>query len=102
MYKIKGEKMPAMISAHIIVNGRVQGVGFRYFVQRHANRLGLTGFVRNVQHGSSVEIIVEGEKRNLETIIELITKGPELAKVTGIDIQWSDSSNLFTSFEVRY
>lgn len=94
--------MPDMVAAHIIVNGMVQGVGFRYFVQRHATRLGLTGFVRNVQHGSSVEVVVEGEKRNLETIIELISKGPDLAEVTGIDVQWSDSSGQFTTFEIRY
>lgn len=94
--------MPDMVSVHIIINGKVQGVGFRYFVERHANRLGLTGFVRNIKHESSVEVMVEGEREKLEALIKMINRGPELAKVTGMDIKWSNNSEQFTSFEVRY
>ena len=64
----------------IIVHGRVQGVGFRYFVQHTGNRLGLTGNVRNCPD-STVEIVVEGDARKIADFIKQVKKGPSLASV---------------------
>ncbi|MCX6012483.1 MAG: acylphosphatase [Chloroflexi bacterium] len=93
--------MPDKISIHIVVHGTVQGVGFRYFVESQASRLGLTGFVRNIADGS-VEVIGEGEKGKLEALVKRVSQGSELARVTGIDIQWSKNSGQFPSFTIKY
>jgi acylphosphatase len=69
----------------IIVHGRVQGVGFRYFVQHTGNRLGLTGNVRNCPD-STVEIVVEGDARKIADFIKQVKKGPSLASVLHLDI----------------
>jgi acylphosphatase len=74
----------SMQAKHIIVHGRVQGVGFRYFVRHVGNRLGLTGNVRNCPD-STVEIFVEGTGRIADFIKE-VEKGPALARVDRVDI----------------
>ena len=56
-----------MVRAHIIFSGTVQGVGFRFTTQRHAQRIGLTGWVRNLPDGS-VELMVEGPKQQIELL----------------------------------
>lgn len=60
-----------MIRAHIIYSGRVQGVGFRYTVQRYANDLDLLGWVKNLPNGS-VEAMIEGSKENIELLCRKI------------------------------
>lgn len=65
---------------HLIVEGRVQGVGFRYFVQKQANAFGVNGFVRNLYNGG-VEIDAEAPSPNLQHFIEVCKKGPALARV---------------------
>jgi acylphosphatase len=69
----------------IIVHGRVQGVGFRYFVHHVGNRLGLTGNVRNCPD-STVEIIVEGNSTKIIEFINAVEKGPSLARVQRVDV----------------
>jgi acylphosphatase len=69
----------------IIVHGRVQGVGFRYFVQYAGNRLGLTGNVRNCPD-STVEIVVEGDAGKIADFIKEVEKGPSLARVQRVDV----------------
>lgn len=71
---------------HIVVHGDVQGVGFRYFVQRAATRLGLTGNVRNCPD-SSVEIVAEGESDRMADFIMEVQRGPRLARVYRLDIE---------------
>ncbi len=65
---------------HLIISGRVQGVGFRYFCQSHAQRLGLTGYVRNREDGS-VEVEIEGEDVAVEEFVTLAWNGPRAAHV---------------------
>jgi acylphosphatase len=62
----------------------VQGVGYRYFVLRHAEELGLAGFARNQADGS-VEVIAEGEQAALEKLESLLGEGPAFAHVTGVE-----------------
>lgn len=87
--------------AEIIVNGLVQGVGFRYFVIRNAERLSLFGYVQNLYSGE-VLTLVEGDKINIEELYKLIKLGPPHAKVKNTVINWMEYKNEFKSFEVRY
>ncbi|HMA64499.1 MAG: acylphosphatase [Fibrobacterota bacterium] len=65
----------------LVVSGRVQSVGFRYFTRDIASEMNLTGFVRNAEDGR-VEIEVQGDSELLETFVEKIRVGPQLSKVT--------------------
>lgn len=85
---------------HAIVEGYVQGVGFRYFVQDTAVALGLTGWVRNRWEGT-VEVLAEGEHQTLEKLLTALYRGPGSATVTGIDPEWSPATGEFRSFSVR-
>lgn len=67
-----------------IVRGRVQGVGFRWFVDRQARVLKLTGYVRNLDAGH-VEVLAEGEPAALEKLREQLARGPIGARVTGVE-----------------
>lgn len=86
---------------HCLVEGRVQGVGFRAFVASNARRLGLTGWVRNVPDGRSVEVVAEGESGRLGDLIQLLRLGPDGARVTGVHESRADSTGEFGEFSVR-
>jgi acylphosphatase len=75
----------AVHAKRIIVHGRVQGVGFRYFVQHIAARLGLAGDVRNCPD-STVEIVVEGDAKKVAELIKEVQRGPSLARVERLEI----------------
>ncbi len=75
----------ATLAKQIIVHGRVQGVGFRYFVQHVGNRLGVVGNVRNCPD-STVEIVAEGSERKLSEFIRQVEMGPSLAWVQRVDV----------------
>lgn len=88
-------------SVHIVVSGMVQGVGFRYFVQHHARQLGLTGWVRNLPNGD-VEIMAEGNREFVESLIICVRRGPRSAVVSNADILWKEPSGQFEDFDVTY
>jgi acylphosphatase len=69
----------------IIVHGIVQGVGFRYFVQRAGTRMGLTGDVRNLPD-RTVEIIVEGDSGRMDVFLKEVRKGPPASQVDRLEI----------------
>jgi len=71
-------------AARYVVRGRVQGVGYRYFVLRHAEELGLAGFARNQADGS-VEVIAEGGLAALGKLEGLLGEGPAFSHVTGVE-----------------
>ena len=87
--------------AEILVNGLVQGVGFRYFVVRAAQRLGLKGYTKNLYSGE-VLTVAEGPKYLLEELYNQIKVGPPYADVKNASIKWSNPKNEFTHFEIRY
>ncbi len=93
--------MAEMASLQAIVQGRVQGVFFRAYVEELAKRLNLTGYVRN-RPGSSVEVIAEGEKPKLEKLVEYLKIGPPAARVMEVNTTWGEYSGGFSSFCVRY
>ena len=84
---------------HAVVHGDVQGVGFRYFVQRRAEEMGLAGWVRNRPDGG-VEVVAEGSRTALRRLLELLGKGPGLADVDRVDAEWGKETGL-TGFAVR-
>jgi acylphosphatase len=86
--------------AYISVSGRVQGVGFRYSIQREAKKLNITGFARNVSNGD-VEIIAEGEEENLKQLIDFCKKGPLIARVDNVNHEFSDYKGEFNNFRTR-
>ncbi|MHB8905689.1 MAG: acylphosphatase [Melioribacteraceae bacterium] len=90
-----------MKRAEILVNGLVQGVGFRYFVVRLAEKFGLKGYTKNLYTGE-VYTVVEGELAMIEEFFNKIKIGPSHADVKNASIEWSDFQNEFTKFEVRY
>jgi acylphosphatase len=69
-----------------VIHGRVQGVGFRYFVERHAQRLGLRGWVRNLPDGS-VEVEASGPKEALDELEGLLWRGPQWADVRRVEVE---------------
>ncbi|MFQ5885945.1 MAG: acylphosphatase [Anaerolineae bacterium] len=84
-----------------IIHGRVQGVFFRDFTRTHAMRLALLGYVRNLWDGT-VEVVAEGDREALESLLKQLYVGPSSARVGKIDLEWSEPSGEFSSFEVRY
>ncbi len=87
--------------AEIIVNGLVQGVGFRYFVLRNAAQLGLKGYVQNLFSGEVITI-VEGDKALIEDLYRQIKVGPPYASVNNCIINWHEFKNEFKDFKVKY
>lgn len=86
-------------AVHCFVRGRVQGVWFRASTQKEAERIGLTGWVKNCDDGS-VEIHAEGDEESLERFMAWCHEGPALAKVTQVDRDWVTPQN-HTSFSVK-
>ena len=84
------------------VYGHVQGVFFRYFVQRTAKNLELKGYVRNLASGNAVEVQAEGDKQQLDKLVEQLKIGPPGAWVKRVETNWSDYSGRFTNFSIRY
>jgi len=83
-----------------VVRGLVQGVGFRWFVQRQATERELTGWVRNAVDGS-VELAAQGPKEHLESFLHAIKKGPRSAMVQDVRVEWNTPSMHFHTFEIR-
>jgi acylphosphatase len=72
---------------HATVKGIVQGVGFRFFVYQHGNLLKLRGWVRNQINGD-VEVLAEGDRKELDYLIGKLKQGPEMAQVVEVEIEW--------------
>lgn len=86
----------------IRVSGRVQGVGFRFFTYQQAVKLGLAGYVRNLDNGD-VELVAKGDDLIISKLIQWIEQGgPTSARITGIDVTEQPPQNDLTSFNVRY
>ena len=86
---------------HATVRGSVQGVGFRYFVVDRALSLGLRGYARNASDGS-VEVLAQGPRPALESLLTLLRRGPAAADVTGVEVDWGEPSSHLSGFHVRW
>jgi acylphosphatase len=89
---------PRRLKAEIV--GDVQGVGFRYFAQSHARRLGLEGYVRN-RYDGAVEVEAEGGADALERFLDLLRRGPRSARVQDIRVSWMPVTGDLGPFGVR-
>jgi acylphosphatase len=89
------------IARRYLVSGRVQGVGFRYFVQDAAVREGVSGYVRNLPDGR-VEALVEGEADAVTRVERAIRSGPGGARVEFVDVDALEPSGAYRSFRVTH
>ena len=89
-----------MQAKQIIVHGKVQGVGFRYFVQHVAGKLGLVGNVRNCPD-QTVEILVEGNAGKIEKLVEQVKQGPPLSWVNRVDVVDITAKGSYSSFLIE-
>lgn len=87
------------LQLHTYIEGRVQGVGFRYFVLQNAEAFKLTGWVRNLGDGR-VEVLAEGEHEALSTMLSLLRKGPRSAYVTKVDYEFKEAQGTFQRFQL--
>jgi acylphosphatase len=84
---------------HGLVKGDVQGVGFRYFLIRRAQALGLNGWVQNRDDGT-VEFVAEGSRHDLEQLERAAREGPRMARVTALEINWSQATGGLDRFDI--
>lgn len=85
----------------IKIVGRVQGVTFRYFIKRKAERLKLNGFVKNQLDGS-VLVVAEGDKGALKKLALFCHKGPVFARVEKAYVNWEEAIGEFNNFVIKY
>ena len=83
---------------HLVISGRVQGVGYRFYMKRQARELGVAGWVRNRSDGT-VEAVVHGSPEQVNAIVAWARRGPPSAVVAAVKI--GDGSGEFAGFETR-
>ena len=89
-----------LVAAEIFVAGMVQGVGYRFFTQRVAEELKLSGWVRNLPDGR-VQAEVEGPRVRVEELLARLRVGPRLSSVTGVAVTWKEASGSVRGFMVK-
>jgi acylphosphatase len=88
-------------AAEILVEGHVQGVGYRDFARRRAAVLGLGGWVMNLRDGR-VRVRAEGPRPSIEELVRALEKGPPLSRVVRVEIRWLPVSGGFSDFGIRF
>lgn len=89
-----------MYEIFLKITGEVQGVGLRFSAQRQAQELKLVGWVRNTADGS-VEILAQGERKNLEKFLEWANSGPAFAKINKVEVGWGKATKPHPTFTIR-
>ena len=89
-----------MDALHVVVRGRVQGVGFRYFTQNRAKAMGLSGWVRNLPD-ETVETLAFGPKETLERFLQVLKAGPIGSRVDDCEFQWLTGQKPLSDFVIR-
>ena len=95
------EETSDLARVHIWVTGRVQGVGFRAFVQQSGTTFGLTGWVRNVGY-EQVETVAEGQRQVLLQFVEVVSRGPRASNVERAHTEWEPATGEFRGFGIKY
>jgi len=88
-------------AAEVIIEGRVQGVGYRNFAQRRAQDWGLTGYAVNLRNGH-VKVRVEGSRHSIERYVRDLERGPPLARVERVSIRPVPYTGQYRDFGVRF
>lgn len=93
---------------HVYIKGDVIGVGFRAWTKIQAKIIGINGWVRNIFNkaevfgqGGGVEAVFQGEEDKINSILELVKKGPPVARVDDVEILWQDVKEVYEEFEIR-
>ena len=86
---------------YILISGKVQGVGFRYFTRQNAMKLGVHGYAKNLPNGK-VEVVAEGDKATLGEFVKILWKGPPASRVEDVKVEARSHSGEYTSFGVKY
>jgi acylphosphatase len=87
---------------HATIHGRVQGVSFRYFTRMQAQQLGITGWVRNLPDGTTVETLAFGSREALDQFLDWLHQGPPGANVVRVDTEWDDPQNITQNSVQKY
>lgn len=95
------ERKQLIMHAEIIVQGVVQGVGYRFFVIQKAREYGITGYVQNLPDGN-VFVVAEGEKGILNDFIKKLKIGPRAAKITNVIVSLSEKEKDYKNFSVKF
>ena len=90
----------AKTRAHVLIEGIVQGVSFRYYTMQEAKAMGVRGWVRNLWDGR-VEAVFEGEESTIQSIVDWCSHGPPSARVDDLKVEWGTPTGEFESFIVR-
>ena len=90
-----------MVEAHVLISGKVQGVWFRANTKEKARQLNIKGWVRNLPDGR-VEAVFQGEKEMVEEMIKWCYKGPPLAEVENVEVEWKEPEEEFEDFSILY
>jgi acylphosphatase len=90
-----------LVRVRVFVGGRVQGVAYRFFAEKYAIALGITGWVRNLPDGR-VEVLAEGPGADVEAFLERLREGPRLARVDGFDVRAERATGEYTGFRVVF
>jgi acylphosphatase len=90
-----------MVQFEIKITGRVQGVGFRYFVQKRASEFNIKGWVKNTRDGG-VLVMAQGYEKDVETFLEHLRIGPSMARVRKLEKSQMPDLEDFTDFRIRY
>ncbi len=85
----------------MLISGRVQGVFYRDHTRRWASSMGLFGWVRNLPDGR-VEVLVEGEKENIASLVEKLKTGPPISRVENVHTEWEDYRGEFVDFHITW
>ena len=88
-----------ILKVNLTISGKVQRVGFRYFVLRHAQELGINGWVSNKSNGD-VEALAQGEKVDLEQFIAKVKEGTTFSRVDNVNLEWMNKDEQYFGFEI--
>ena len=87
------------LTLNMKITGKVQGVGFRFFVQQQAQKLGINGWVSNKSNGD-VETLAQGEKADLEQFIAKVKEGTTFSRVDNVNLEWMNKDEQYFGFEI--
>jgi len=90
-----------LVRVHVFAGGRVQGVAYRFYAEKYAVRLGLTGWVRNLSDGR-VEVVAEGPAPAVDAFLERLEEGPSLARVDRFDVRREPATGEFREFRIAF
>ncbi|MFW6282242.1 MAG: acylphosphatase [bacterium] len=89
-----------MIQEHLIISGRVQGVGFRAFALDKARKFNIKGWIKNRSDGK-VEAVIQGRESDISKLLRFLEKGPAWARVDKIEMENEDEDRIFKSFSIK-